>query len=175
MAHYVLAKINLSYAPDFLEYLFSAGILMTIIFKHVFMITDYPSYMSKAYIYLSLRKLWLAWQSYSLTTVKRHLSSPILSGHPPLNGHLSNSQKAVPLFTVNLTSIIKRTRSSFRIHEVNYSQLSRKRPPLLHYKVVAYGKNQQNKPKLNGVWKTRIANSTNSGNSGEQPQIVANS
>ena len=31
--------------------------------------------------------------------------SPLLSGHPLLNGHLSNSQKAVHLFSVNLTSI----------------------------------------------------------------------
>ena len=37
--------------------------------------------------------------------VKPLLSAPLLSGHPLLNGHLSNSQKAVPLFTVNLTSI----------------------------------------------------------------------
>ena len=29
----------------------------------------------------------------------------LLSGHSLLNGHLSNFQKAVPLFTVNLTSI----------------------------------------------------------------------
>ena len=29
---------------------------------------------------------------------------------------------------------------------MNYSQLSRKRPPLGHDKVVAYGKDQQNKP-----------------------------
>ena len=31
--------------------------------------------------------------------------SPLLSGHPLLNGRLSNSQKAVHLFSVNLTSI----------------------------------------------------------------------
>ena len=38
---------------------------------------------------------------YSQTSI----SGPLLSGHPLLNGHLSNSQKAVPLFTVNLTSV----------------------------------------------------------------------
>ena len=37
-------------------------------------------------------------------TVKPLLSGPLLSGHPLLNGHFSNSQKSVPLFTVNLTS-----------------------------------------------------------------------
>ena len=42
--------------------------------------------------------------SISLITVKPSLSSPLLSGHPLLNGHLSNSQKAVSLFIVNLTS-----------------------------------------------------------------------
>ena len=46
---------------------------------------------------------------HQLCTVK-----PLLSGHPLLNGLLSNSQKPFPLFTVNLTSI-KRTRSPFGI------------------------------------------------------------
>ena len=47
-------------------------------------------------------------------TVKPLLSGHVLSGHPPLNAHLSNFQKAGPLFTINLTSI-KRTQSPFRI------------------------------------------------------------
>ena len=38
-------------------------------------------------------------------TVKLLLSGPLLSDHLLLNGHLSNSQKAVPLLTVNLTPI----------------------------------------------------------------------
>ena len=38
-------------------------------------------------------------------TVTPLFSGPLLSGHPLLNGHFSNSQKSVPLFTVNVTSI----------------------------------------------------------------------
>ena len=55
--------------------------------------------------------------SDSLTITKysqTSISGPLLSGHPLLNGHFSNSQKTVPLFTVNFTSI-KRTQVPFRI------------------------------------------------------------
>ena len=34
-----------------------------------------------------------------------------------------------------------------------YSQLSRKRPPFVHGKVIVYGKNQQNKPKTESIKK----------------------
>ena len=48
------------------------------------------------------------------TTVKPLLSSPLL------NGHLSNSQKAVPLFTVNLTSIKRSPLLSGRGHYLQF-------------------------------------------------------
>ena len=51
---------------------------------------------------------------YGMVLLRHTTVKPLLSGHPLLNGHFSNYQKSVPLFTVNLTSI-KRTRSPFRI------------------------------------------------------------
>lgn len=54
---------------------------------------------------------------YSLTITKysqTSISGPLLSGHPLLNGHFSNSQNTVSIFTVNFTSI-KRTQVPFRI------------------------------------------------------------
>ena len=51
------------------------------------------------------------------TTVKPLLSVSLLRGHSLFNGQLSNSQKPVPLFTANLTSIKRSPLSSrpFRI------------------------------------------------------------
>ena len=53
-------------------------------------------------------------------SVKPPLSGPLLSGQPLLNGHLSNSQKAVPLFTVNLTSIKRSPLLSERSHHLEF-------------------------------------------------------
>ena len=55
-------------------------------------------------------------------TVKPLLSDTLLSSHPLLNGHLSNSQKAFPLFTVNLTSIKRSPLLNRRGHQLD-SQL----------------------------------------------------
>ena len=54
------------------------------------------------------------------TTAKPLLSGPLLSGHPLLNRHLSNSQKAVPLFTVSLTSIKRSPPLSGRGHHLEF-------------------------------------------------------
>ena len=53
-------------------------------------------------------------------TVKPLLSGPLLGGHPLLNGHLSNSQKAFSLFTVNVTSTKRSPLLSGRGHHLEF-------------------------------------------------------
>ena len=53
-------------------------------------------------------------------TVKPLLSGPLLSGQRLLNGHLSNSQKVFPLFTVHLTSIKRSPLLSGRGHHLEF-------------------------------------------------------
>ena len=54
-------------------------------------------------------------------TVTPLLSGPLLSGHPLLNGHLLNFQKAFPLFTVNFTSTKRSPLLSGRGHHLQFS------------------------------------------------------
>ena len=58
-------------------------------------------------ICFSIIKPCSCWKSVTLEAVVEHGDTvkPLLSGPLLLNGHLSNSQKVFPLFTVHLTSI----------------------------------------------------------------------
>ena len=54
--------------------------------------------------------------------LKGAVRGPLLSGHPLLNGHFSNSQKSVPLylFAVNLTSSKRSPLLSVRGHHLEF-------------------------------------------------------